>query len=416
MLSAIAPDHFMKRICILGGGFGGLYTALELADKTWVEQPEIVLVDRERQFLFTPLLYELVTGEMEAWEIAPNFQALLAKTPVKFIEGDVATIQVNERTVTLADGNHLGYDYLVLGLGGETYYAAVPGAAEYSLPFRTLDDAERLKADLDAWMNRLDRFRVAIIGAGASGVELACKLADYLGDRAEVRSIDRGSEILRTFQPESRVAAEKALRERGVVLQLNTSVLEVGEDFIRLESSGIQETLPVARVIWTAGTTVNPVVESLLLQTGERQRVRILETLQTLDRPEIFALGDIAEGTDIEGRAIPTTAQAAFQQASYCAWNIWALATAAAGREPRPLLAFRYLPLGEMLSLGKDSASLSGLGIALDGPLGYLARRLVYLLRLPTIDHQLKVGWSWASKTLLTEWNKCMNEVGKKTG
>ena len=408
MLSAIAIDRFMKRICILGGGFGGLYTALELADKTWVEQPEIVLVDRERQFLFTPLLYELVTGEMEAWEIAPDFQTLLTNTPVKFIQGDVAAIQVAERTVTLSDGNRLDYDYLVLGLGGETYYAAVPGAEEYSLPFRTLADAETLKADLDAWVNRLDRFRVAIVGAGASGVELACKLADYLGDRAEVRLVDRGNEILRTFQSESQKAAEKALRERGVVLQLNTSVLEVGEDFIRLESSGIQETLLAARVIWTAGTTVNPVVESLPLQIGERQRVRISETLQTLDRPEFFALGDIAEGTDVEGRAIPTTAQAAFQQASYCAWNIWALATAAAGREPRPLLAFRYLPLGEMLSLGKDSASLSGLGIALDGPLGYLARRLVYLLRLPTIDHQLKVGFSWASKTLLTTWNKCV--------
>ena len=161
---------------------------------------------------------------------------------------------------------------------------------------------------------------------------------------------------------------------------------------------------------------MNPVVEALPVQTGERKRVRILETLQTLDRPEIFALGDIAEGTDVEGRAIPNTAQAAFQQASYCAWNIWALATAAAGRELRPLLAFCYMPLGEMLSLGKDSASLSGLGIALDGPLGYLARRLVYLFRLPTIDHQLKVGWSWASKTLPTEWNKCVNKVGKKAG
>ena len=403
----------MKRICILGGGFGGLYTALELADKTWVEQPEIVLVDRDPQFLFTPLLYELVTGEMEAWEIAPSFQSLLGDTSVTFIQGDVDSLQVEQQVVTLANGTRLEYDYLVLGLGGETLYAGVLGAKEHSLPFRELADAETLKAELAAWKLRSDRIRVAIVGAGASGVELACKLSDYLGERGEVRLIDRDSEILQTFQSNSRKAARKALEKRGVMVQLNTHVLEVGADFIRIESSGIEETLPVARVLWTAGTTVNPLVKTLPLQTSDRQRVAISETLQTLDRPEIFALGDIADGTDAEGQTIPTTAQAAFQQASYCAWNIWALATATTGKLSRPLLGFHYLPLGEMLSLGTDSASLSGLGLALDGPLGYLARRMVYLLRLPTIDHQLKVGWSWIARPLKAEVDRWIEQLGQ---
>ena len=400
----------MKKICILGGGFGGLYTALELAEKTWLEQPEITLVDRDDRFLFTPLLYELVTGEMDAWELAPTFRSLLADTSIHFVQGDVADIQVTERAVTLNNGARLDYDYLVMGLGGDTLYAGVPGAREYARPFRELADAEALKADLAAWSTRSDRFRVAIAGAGASGVELACKLADYLGDRAEVRLIDRGSSILASFQSSSRAAAEQALKKRGVVVQLDTSVLEVGADFIRLESGGIEETLPVARVLWTAGTTVNPIVATLPLQTGDRQRLTIASTLQVCDRPEIFALGDIADGQDADGQVIPTTAQAAFQQASYCAWNIWALATATPERPSRPLLEFRYVPLGEMLSLGTDSASLSGLGLAFDGPLGYLARRMVYLLRLPTIDHQFKVGWSWITKPLTAELEKWVSQ------
>ncbi|MEM8716291.1 MAG: FAD-dependent oxidoreductase, partial [Cyanobacteria bacterium P01_G01_bin.4] len=176
----------MKKICILGGGFGGLYTALELAEKTWLEQPEITLIDRDDRFLFTPLLYELVTGEMAAWEIAPTFRSLLADTPVTFVQGDVETLQVEDKVVTLTNGTRLDYDYLVMGLGGDTLYAGVPGAQEHARPFRELADAEALKADLAAWKNQGDRFRVAIAGAGASGVELACKLADYLGDRAEV--------------------------------------------------------------------------------------------------------------------------------------------------------------------------------------------------------------------------------------
>ncbi|MGK7912584.1 MAG: NAD(P)/FAD-dependent oxidoreductase [Synechococcus sp.] len=400
----------MNKICILGGGFGGLYTALELAEKTWNEQPEITLVDRNDRFLFTPLLYELVTGEMDAWEIAPTFRSLLADTSVNFVQGDVAEIQIDTQIVRLTNGRQLDYDYLVMGLGGDTLYAGVPGAKDYARPFRDLADAEALKADLASWSNRPDRFRVAIAGAGASGVELACKLADYLGDRAEVRLIDRGSSILTSFQPSSRSAAEKALKKRGVTIQLNASVLEVGADFIRLESTGIEETLPVARVLWTAGTTVSPIVESLPLQTGDRQRLKISPTLQVCERPEIFALGDIADGLDADGQIIPTTAQAAFQQASYCAWNIWALATATPERPSRPLLEFRYVPLGEMLSLGTDSASLSGLGLAFDGPLGYLARRMVYLMRLPTIDHQLKVGWNWITKPLTTELEKWLGQ------
>ena len=413
MLGAIATHQFMKKICILGGGFGGLYTALELAEKTWLEPPDITLVDRDSQFLFTPLLYELVTGEMETWEIAPSFQSLLTDIPVNFIQGDVAEIQLDNRTVILEDGTRLDYDYLVMGLGGDTLYAGVPGAQEYARPFRELADAEALKADLAAWERRSDRFRVAIAGAGASGVELACKLADYLDERAEVRLVDRGSSILTSFQPSSREAAQKALRKRGVVVQLNASVLEVGTDFIRVESGGIEETLPVARVLWTAGTTVNPVVETLPLEKGDRQRLKISSTLQASERPEIFALGDIADGRDADGQLIPTTAQAAFQQASYCAWNIWALATATPNTLSRPLLEFRYVPLGEMLSLGTDSASLSGLGLAFDGPPGYLARRMVYLLRLPTIDHQLKVGWSWITRPLTSEFDKWIDRFGR---
>ena len=107
--------------------------------------------------------------------------------------------------------------------------------------------------------------------------------------------------------------------------------------------------------------------------------------------PEIFALGDLVESLDKDGNILPSTAQVAFQQSDYCAWNIWA------SLQEKPLLPFRYQPLGEMIALGIDNATLSGLGVSLDGGLAYLARRFVYLYRLPTPKHQLKVGLSWLS-------------------
>ena len=113
------------------------------------------------------------------------------------------------------------------------------------------------------------------------------------------------------------------------------------------------------------------------------------------ENPDIFALGDAAAIYDAEGKYTPTTAQAAFQQSDFVAWNVWSSLT------DRPLLPFRYTNLGEMMALGNDNAVLSGLGIQLDGPFAYLARRLVYLYRLPTLEHQLKVGFNWLTQPLV---------------
>ena len=116
--------------------------------------------------------------------------------------------------------------------------------------------------------------------------------------------------------------------------------------------------------------------------------------LQVTDNPDIFALGDAA-AIDTEGELIPTTAQVAFQQSDFVAWNVWSSLT------DRPLLPFKYTNLGEMMVLGDDNAVLSGMGIKLDGPLAYLTRRLVYLYRLPTLEHQLKVGLNWLTQPLV---------------
>lgn len=396
----------MSRIVILGGGFGGLYTALELCQRSWEKPPQITLVDRQNQFVFLPLLYELISGEMNEWEIAPTFQSVLANTPARWQQAEVTGIDIEDRRVSLSDDSDLDYDYLVVSLGGETAYFDVPGAKEYALPFRELADAKRLQELLRQWQapegSETDRtLTLAIVGAGPSGVELACKLADCLGDRADIHLIDRGHDILQSFQTDSRAAAHRALTERCVHLHLNTQVLEVGADFVRFRGTEAETLLPASATLWTAGTTVAPVVQTLPLTRNKLHQLEILPTLQTHDRPEIFALGDNAAGSDAEGNPIPTTAQAAFQQASYCAWNVWALATASEKQSPRPLLPFRYLALGEMLSLGADNASLSGLGMSLDGPLGYVTRRLVYLARLPSLEHQMRVGWHWMTQPLL---------------
>ena len=141
-------------------------------------------------------------------------------------------------------------------------------------------------------------------------------------------------------------------------------------------------------------------MKSLPFKQNQRGQITTTSTLQVIDYPEIFALGDCSDTHDAEGKQVPGTAQAAFQQADYTAWNIWASLT------NRPLLPFRYQPLGEMMTLGIDNATLTGLGLKLEGTFAYLARRLAYLYRMPTLDHQLKVGFNWLARPIIDTISK----------
>ncbi|WP_413164305.1 NAD(P)/FAD-dependent oxidoreductase [Capilliphycus salinus ALCB114379] len=385
------------RICILGGGFGGLYTALRLNDLPWQKssQPEITLVDSRDRFLFSPFLYELLTGELQSWEIAPPFEQLLQNTHIRFCQQRVSTIDIDAKQVQLAEGEPLHYDYLVLAMGGETPLDIVPGAAEYAIPFRTLEDAYRLEERLRVLeASDRDKIRIAIVGGGYSGVELACKLADRLKDRGRLRLIEREDGILRGSPSFNREAAQRALEQRQVWVDLETGVQSIDAETMALEYRQQVDTIPVDLVLWTVGTRISPVVQSLPLKQNRRGQVVTTTTLQVVEHPEIFALGDLADCQDAEGQKVPTTAQAAFQQADYAGWNIWASITG------RPLLPFRYQGLGEMMTLGTDDATLTGLGIKLEGQMAHLARRLIYLYRFPTFDHQVRVAFNWMTRPL----------------
>jgi NADH:ubiquinone reductase (non-electrogenic) len=388
----------LARICILGGGFGGLYTALRLSKLPWepTQKPEIVLVDQSDRFVFSPLLYELLTGELQTWEIAPPFEEILQDTGVRFVQGVVSKIDIEQQQIHLQDGLEISYDRLVLALGGETPLDIVPGATSYAYTFRTIADAYRLEERLRVLEESdADKIRIAIVGAGYSGVELACKLADRLQQRGRFRLIELSDEILRTSPEFNKESASKALEARGVFIDLETKIESIAQNSISLDYKNQVDTIPVDLVIWTVGTRVTPVVRSLPVKQNQRGQVSTTPTLQVIDHPEIFALGDLADCHDAEGQQVPATAQAAFQQADYVAWNIWATLT------HRPLLPFRYQYLGEMMTLGIDDATLSGLGVKLNGSLAYIARRLAYLYRLPTLDHQLKVGFNWLVRPIV---------------
>ena len=387
-----------SRICIVGGGFGGLYTALRLSEFPWTneDKPKITLIDKSDRFLFSPLLYELISEEMQSWEIAPPFAELLANTGIVFQQGSVTDIDIEGKQVTLQDDTTIAYDKLVLSTGGATPVDIAPGAKEHALPFRSLDDAYRLQEKIRLLEEAdVDKIRVAIVGGGYSGVELACKLADRLGEKGRIRIIDRGNQILKDSTEFNRKTAIEALEKNQIWQDLETDVERVEADNISLVYKGQVDTIPVDIVLWTVGNRVSELIKKLPLEQNEQGFLKIEPTLLVKGRDDIFALGDAADSYDSDGKPLPATAQVAFQQSDYCAWNLWALATY------RPLLSFRYQPLGEMMTLGTDNATVNGLGLKLDGPMAYITRRLVYLYRLPTLKHQLTVGFNWITQPIV---------------
>lgn len=374
-------------VCIIGGGFGGLYTALYFSRFSWVRSGKcrVTLIEPNDRFLFSPLLYELITGELERWEIAPSYQKLLAGTQVVFRQQKAIDVDLTQREVIIDNGDRLIYDRLVFSVGTQNFWADIPGAQTYALPFRTLADADRLMARLELLeASNRERLRLAVIGGGASGVELACKLSDRLGKRGEVCLLDRGGEILKNMPVGARKAALRALKARRVRLEYFVEVKAISADAITLVRDGNVCVEPIDLVLWTAGTQVRDWIDRLPYQKTDRGKFPTRPSLQSVDFPEVLVLGDMAEIRN-GSKPPPATAQVAYQQASCAAKNLKAMV------QGKRLRSFRYLHLGDMLTLGKGSAVVSSFFLNLEGKVAAIARRLIYIQRLPTLRHRLQV-------------------------
>jgi demethylphylloquinone reductase len=396
------------QVCILGGGFGGLFTALYLNSYRWAgkTKPQITLIDQGDRFLFTPLLYELITEELQPWEIAPSFDRLLANTGIRFLRDKVQQVDLRTRQVQLQSGKLLPYDRLVLALGQEPMLDIVPGAANYAYSFRTLADVRQLKERLHQLeLDCRHPIQVAIAGGGPNGVELACKLADRLGRRAQVRLIDRGDTLLRNFSRLSQKAACHALANRHVQIDLQTSIEAVEPKQIHLSHQGQNSSVPVDLLVWAIGTRSHRWLQTLgCAQTSAGQLVTHT-TLQLRDYPEVFALGDLAAIQDANGQTVPATAQAAFQQAKTAAYNLQA------SLRKKPLKAFHYQHLGEMMTLGFNEAVVVGFGLYFTGHLAGTIRKWAYMFRMPTLKHRSRVVRHWLKHGWQQIWSFVLNQV-----
>ena len=395
-------DPERASIVVVGGGYGGLFTALQLQGAG-----DVTLISNEPNFLCAPLLYEYLSGEVEAWHIAPEYRELLGER-TRFVQGACVGVDFDAREVAVAGRvRPIPYDYLVLAVGGVTNFWGIEGADRHTMPFRKIRHADDLRQRMIDALDRIlpdappqDARRAAtfvVVGAGASGVELSTKMSDLLYDAFNRRAlkgephlivVEMGSQIVPGMDDDIRRFVERALHERRVEVHTETRVVKVLPDGVVIEHGGKQSEVKASGVIWTAGVKVNPLIERLGLERDGRGLVVVEPTLQARGRREVFALGDIAAYHEVPP-SLFGTAQLAFQQSDLVARNVQALID---GGVPS---RGHFKELGEAVSLGTEDAAVLAAGKVVTGQIARQARFALYTTRLPTWQHRLRVGASW---------------------
>jgi NADH dehydrogenase FAD-containing subunit len=409
-------SHSNQQTVILGGGFTGLFTALYLSQHRYSGQ--VLLIDQSERFIFKPLLYEFLNGQMDGNQVCPRYQNLLQGTDVTFVQDTVQHINLTEREVELVSGLKYTYTNLVLALGGAIGYFGTPGAAEHAFTFYKGEDALAIRQHITQCFQRASQtedpqlrrklLTIAVIGSGPTGVELVATLADSLpafyaqfgSDPQEIRIVlvSRSPDILSgDVNSRLRQTAKTALQERVIPVELvmGAAVTALHPGQIEYIQDSQPADLDAETIIWTAGTAVHPLVKNLPISEADRDshgHPFVTPTLNLLNYPEVFAGGDCVTQPTPE----PALAQVAYQQAKTIAQNLIALSKGEALKTSHVSLR------GTLLKLGMEEGAADVFNrYEVKGELGYVIRQLTYLEMLPLPAHNLKVTAEWLSDGIL---------------
>jgi len=415
------------RIIVVGGGAGGLELATRLGDKLGRSgAAQVVLVDRLPTHIWKPLLHEVAAGSMDPNTHQLEYAAQALWHHFEFQLGEMLGVDRAAKTISLAaytdqDGEEvlpartLPYDTLVLAIGSVTHFFGVPGAAEHAIALDTAEQADRFRRRLVSacvraqnGLGRADadgrpRVDIAIIGAGATGVELSAELRNTaqvlnayglhrLDPRRDVhiRVIEAGPRILPALSERVSTETAKLLRKLEVDIFTNERVTEITTDAVHTASG---KRIDADLTVWAAGIKAPPVLATLGLPTSRLGQILVKPTLQSEGDPDIFAFGDCASCPWPEKQgSVPPRAQAAHQQATFL---YGALRARLAGR---PLPAFAFKDLGSLVSLGHFSAVGSLMGGLIGGSMfieGVMARLMytsLYRMHVMALHGALRMG------------------------
>jgi NADH dehydrogenase len=402
-------------VVIVGGGFAGLGCARGLAGEDSVH---VTLIDQHNYHQFQPLLYQVATSQLAATSIASSLRKAFhehANVDVKL--GEVTEVDPSARRVRTREGETITGDVLVLAAGAQANFFNTAGAAEHAFPLYSLTDAEQLRTrmltvfeDADRDNSLIDRgaLNFVIVGAGATGTELAGAMADMINetmpdeyrglavDRASVQVVDLGDVVLGGFSDRAHKYASKVLEERGVKLHLGTGVKEVAADRVVLADGTMIETRCVA---WAGGLMAAAPAAASGLPQGRGGRIDVRPDLTVEGFPGVYVVGDIANIPSPEGTPFPQLGSVALQSGACVAESI----LAELAGEPRK--AFDYNDKGIMAMIGRGAA-VAEVGKhrhELHGSIAFAAWLGVHALLMSGVRNRIEAfidwGWDYFSKT-----------------
>ena len=417
------------RIVVIGAGFAGLRAIRKLAGI----HAEVILIDRNNYHTFIPLLYQVATGFIAPEIITyPLRKYLRSIDNARFIQAEVRRIDLTSKllylssvesattsTIEQTEAIDLPYDYLVIATGSKTKFLGVEGAAEYSLPMRSLEDAVRIRDRIICNFERAtvchdpdlrrQLLTIVIVGGGPTGVELAGAIIELVKgtlDRdyrnispQEVRIvlIHSGDKLLGYFPSHLSDYTSKQLRRRGIKVHLNSRVSKVTPQGVELEDETFLET---ATVIWTAGVEADYPTAGGKIPTASKEKIQVNGALQLPDYPEVYAVGDVALLKQ-DGEPLLGIAPEALQQGGTVAKN---LRRQLKGLSPKP---FDYFNKGTAAIIARNSGVALLLGrIPLGGFLAWLLWLGIHVYYLPGIANRFTVLGSWLRDYLTRERNE----------
>jgi len=401
---------------VLGGGFAGVETARHLERLTRRrDDVEVWLVSRENFSLFTPLLPEVCSGQLEARHCVTALRAQLRSPSSWAVTAEVEEIDLDGKRVAVMGGDgemhRLNFDSLVIALGGETATFGIKGIRQYAVGMKTLADAFALRNRIIEMLERAEleedpEARRALLtfvvgGAGFSGVETAGEIEDFVRrvrrrfypkirhDEVELHMVELKETVLPEQEPAMGIYAERKLRQRGFVLHLGTALTEVREDGVVI---GDGEVIPSRTVVWTGGVQPSPVVREAGIEVDRGGRAIVAPTMAT-SRDGVWAIGDCARIPDAEsaGRFHAPTAQNAVREAKQLARNI----VASIDGRNADIRPFRYTVIGTLASIGNHTGVGKVFGIGVRGWLAWFMWRGYYWSRVPGIGGKARVALDW---------------------
>ena len=412
------------RVVIVGGGFGGLYTARRLRSLP----VDVTLLDRRNFHLFQPLLYQVATGALSPANIAAPLRAILKRCRnTRVLLADVTGFDVVGRRV-IATSGEFPYDALVVAAGVRHQYFGHDEWESEAPGLKTLEDAVEMRRRIllaferaETETNPVERralLTFVIVGAGPTGAELAGALGEIARHtlRHEFRTIDPaearillvegGARVLAAYPPVLSSKAERSLASLGVETLLHATVTAVQGGRVTISRAGAPaeiEVIEARTILWAAGVAASPLAAVLAAATGATTdragRIAVGEDLTLPGHPEIFVIGDMAALADGKGRPLPGVAPVAMQQGRYVAR---AIAGRLAGREAQE--PFRYRDRGSMATIGRGRA-IADLGfLRLAGYPAWLAWLFIHLMYLVQFGNRvlILVQWAWNYLT----WNR----------